>query len=251
VANHAWVLLGHCFIPIHQLEECESCHPGLSCVEPLEDFVALVSPFAFLSSSSLFLMVVKIFFCFRSRCPYFIRGSRWSQSWPWCLWRRRNLRILGFWIVCHCRLWSQRGPQNGKLHFARRCFVTSSMWSWILPSPRPTSWSIQRWQRHTWHFHVPWGVEQQYLGPIIEEAMYGLSILFVAKGHHSVGRILGTLCMNTPRGEWLWRHRASRNYGIILCCEGPSERELGLHLFHKWFRWLNCPTQIIGLTSLL
>lgn len=57
-------LLGHCFIPIHQLEECESCRPGLSCVEPLEDFVALVNPFAFSSSSSLFLMVVKIFFVF-------------------------------------------------------------------------------------------------------------------------------------------------------------------------------------------
>jgi hypothetical protein len=30
-----------------------------------------------------------------------------------------------------------------------------------------------------------------------------------------------------------------------------TERELGLHLFPKWFWWLNCPTQIIGLTSLL
>jgi hypothetical protein len=29
------------------------------------------------------------------------------------------------------------------------------------------------------------------------------------------------------------------------------ERELGLHLFPKCFWWLNCPTQIIGLTSLL
>jgi hypothetical protein len=27
------------------------------------------------------------------------------------------------------------------------------------------------------------------------------------------------------------------------------ERELGLHLFPKRFWWLNCPTQIIGLTS--
>jgi hypothetical protein len=30
-----------------------------------------------------------------------------------------------------------------------------------------------------------------------------------------------------------------------------GERELGLHLFPNWFWWLNCPTQIIGLTSLL
>jgi hypothetical protein len=30
-----------------------------------------------------------------------------------------------------------------------------------------------------------------------------------------------------------------------------SERELGLHLVPKLFWWLNCPTQIIGLTSLL
>jgi hypothetical protein len=29
-----------------------------------------------------------------------------------------------------------------------------------------------------------------------------------------------------------------------------SERELCLHLFPNWFWWLNCPTQIIGLTSL-
>jgi hypothetical protein len=29
------------------------------------------------------------------------------------------------------------------------------------------------------------------------------------------------------------------------------ERELGLHLFPNWFWWLNCPTQIIGLTILL
>jgi hypothetical protein len=29
------------------------------------------------------------------------------------------------------------------------------------------------------------------------------------------------------------------------------ERELGLHLVPKLFWWLNCPTQIIGLTSLL
>jgi hypothetical protein len=29
------------------------------------------------------------------------------------------------------------------------------------------------------------------------------------------------------------------------------ERELGLHLFRNWFWWLNFPTQIIGLTSLL
>jgi hypothetical protein len=32
---------------------------------------------------------------------------------------------------------------------------------------------------------------------------------------------------------------------------GGIERELGLHLFPNWFWWLNCPTQIIGLTSLL
>jgi hypothetical protein len=31
----------------------------------------------------------------------------------------------------------------------------------------------------------------------------------------------------------------------------PSEREIGLHLFLNRFWWLNCPTQIIGLTSLL
>jgi hypothetical protein len=30
-----------------------------------------------------------------------------------------------------------------------------------------------------------------------------------------------------------------------------SEREIGLHLFLNKFWWLNCPTQIIGLTSLL
>jgi hypothetical protein len=29
------------------------------------------------------------------------------------------------------------------------------------------------------------------------------------------------------------------------------EREIGLHLFLNRFWWLNCPTQIIGLTSLL
>jgi hypothetical protein len=31
----------------------------------------------------------------------------------------------------------------------------------------------------------------------------------------------------------------------------PAERELGLHLVPKIFWWLNCPTQTIGLTSLL
>jgi hypothetical protein len=30
-----------------------------------------------------------------------------------------------------------------------------------------------------------------------------------------------------------------------------SEREIGLHLFLYEFWWLNCPTQIIELTSLL
>jgi hypothetical protein len=30
-----------------------------------------------------------------------------------------------------------------------------------------------------------------------------------------------------------------------------AERELGFHLVPKYFWWLNCPTQIIGLTSLL
>jgi hypothetical protein len=33
--------------------------------------------------------------------------------------------------------------------------------------------------------------------------------------------------------------------------KGEIERELGLHLFPNCFWWLNCPTQIIGLTSLL
>jgi hypothetical protein len=33
---------------------------------------------------------------------------------------------------------------------------------------------------------------------------------------------------------------------VVVC-----ERELGLHLFPNRFWWLNCPTQIIGLTSLL
>ena len=32
---------------------------------------------------------------------------------------------------------------------------------------------------------------------------------------------------------------------------GEIQRELGLHLLPNWFWWLNCPTQIIGLTSLL
>jgi hypothetical protein len=32
---------------------------------------------------------------------------------------------------------------------------------------------------------------------------------------------------------------------------GKTKRELGLHIFPNWFWWLNCPTQIIGLTSLL
>jgi hypothetical protein len=32
---------------------------------------------------------------------------------------------------------------------------------------------------------------------------------------------------------------------------GTSERKLGLHLLPNWFWWLNCPTQIIRLTSLL
>jgi hypothetical protein len=31
---------------------------------------------------------------------------------------------------------------------------------------------------------------------------------------------------------------------------GETERELGLHLVPKYFWWLNCPTQIFGLTSL-
>jgi hypothetical protein len=31
---------------------------------------------------------------------------------------------------------------------------------------------------------------------------------------------------------------------------GPRERELGLHLVPIYFWWLNCPTQIFGLTSL-
>jgi hypothetical protein len=30
-----------------------------------------------------------------------------------------------------------------------------------------------------------------------------------------------------------------------------TERELGLHLFPNCFLWLKCPTQIVGLTSLL
>jgi hypothetical protein len=33
--------------------------------------------------------------------------------------------------------------------------------------------------------------------------------------------------------------------------KGEIEREIGLHLFLHKFWWLNCPTQIIGLTSLL
>jgi hypothetical protein len=33
--------------------------------------------------------------------------------------------------------------------------------------------------------------------------------------------------------------------------KGEIEREIGLHLFLNRFWWLNCPTQIIGLTSLL
>jgi hypothetical protein len=33
--------------------------------------------------------------------------------------------------------------------------------------------------------------------------------------------------------------------------EVVNEKEIGLHLFLNWFWWLNCPTQIFGLTSLL
>jgi hypothetical protein len=33
--------------------------------------------------------------------------------------------------------------------------------------------------------------------------------------------------------------------------KGEIEREIGLHLFLNWIWWLNCPTQIFGLTSLL
>jgi hypothetical protein len=33
--------------------------------------------------------------------------------------------------------------------------------------------------------------------------------------------------------------------------KGEIEREIGLHLFLNRFWWLNCLTQIIGLTSLL
>jgi hypothetical protein len=35
-----------------------------------------------------------------------------------------------------------------------------------------------------------------------------------------------------------------------LIVHGQGERELGLHLVPKLFWWLNCPTQIIGVTSL-
>jgi hypothetical protein len=38
---------------------------------------------------------------------------------------------------------------------------------------------------------------------------------------------------------------------LLLLLRLLSERELGSHLFPNWFWWLNCPTQIIGLTSLL
>jgi hypothetical protein len=33
--------------------------------------------------------------------------------------------------------------------------------------------------------------------------------------------------------------------------KGEIEREIGLHLFLYEIWWLNCPTQVIGLTSLL
>jgi hypothetical protein len=37
----------------------------------------------------------------------------------------------------------------------------------------------------------------------------------------------------------------------VVTMRKQSERELGLHLFPNWFWWLNYPTQIIGLTSLI
>jgi hypothetical protein len=48
--------------------------------------------------------------------------------------------------------------------------------------------------------------------------------------------------VNFPRGCGFPRGLDSSEVG---------ERELGLHLFPNWFWWLNSPTQIIGLTSLL
>jgi hypothetical protein len=40
-------------------------------------------------------------------------------------------------------------------------------------------------------------------------------------------------------------------HAVMATTSVECEKELGLHLFPKWFWWLNCPTQIIGLTSLL
>jgi hypothetical protein len=46
-------------------------------------------------------------------------------------------------------------------------------------------------------------------------------------------------------------HSLSRNPRGLALDHRPGERELGLHIFPNLFWWLNCPTQIIGLTSLL
>jgi 5-formaminoimidazole-4-carboxamide-1-beta-D-ribofuranosyl 5'-monophosphate synthetase len=65
----------------------------------------------------------------------------------------------------------------------------------------------------------------------------GIKHEFFAPTHHN-------------RMEW-WKGRTRSSSRWREQCSKNTERELGLHLFPKWFWWLNCPTQIIGLTSLL
>jgi hypothetical protein len=64
-------------------------------------------------------------------------------------------------------------------------------------------------------------------------------------------------------GQVLMLETRGKKHGFIPKCSDLSshkeqthvlritEREIGLHLFLNCFWWLNCPTQIIGLTSLL
>jgi hypothetical protein len=62
-----------------------------------------------------------------------------------------------------------------------------------------------------------------------------------------------------PSGQEITLYLESTNVALAaprggrepLTINTVAERELGLHLVPDLFWWLNCPTQIIGLTSLL
>jgi hypothetical protein len=63
-------------------------------------------------------------------------------------------------------------------------------------------------------------------------------------------RGVGTYAIRHTNLEW----QECETKGNRLSCMKTKkriERELGLHLVPKQFWWLNCPTQIFGLTSLL